>query len=636
MKWGNYRCLAGVLYLAGVLLCLLALPGQERMWAQEWASWGGDPGGMKYSTAAQIDKENVSKLQPAWTWHSGDVSDGSKYHVRSAFEATPLVVDGTMYVTTAFNRLVALEAETGRELWAFDPQIDKERSYTLFIHRGPAWWSDGERQRVLFGSIEGKLYSIDARTGELDRAFGVEGVVDLRAGFVDAHPGRAYGMTSPPAVFEDLVICGAWTSDGEPQAPSGDVRAFDVRTGKQVWRFHVVPREGEFGNETWEGDSWKGRGGANAWSVLSVDTERGLVFLPLTSPSADYYGGDRGGQNLFGDSLVALDARTGERKWHFQTVHHNIWDYDLPAQPNLIEVLREGKKVPAVAQVTKTGFTFVFHRETGEPLFPIEERPVPQGAVPGEKPWPTQPIPVKPPPFARQSMKREELANVDAKHRAFCEALVKDAVFGQLYTPIQEKPTVLFPGTNGGTNWGGASFDPESHTLYVNSADAGMISMMRRSREGAKLPFQRAGLRTPNARFWDDRLWPCQEPPWGHLTAIDMNTGEFRWRVVLGVVDELIEKGLPPTGAPSMGGSMVTAGGLVFIGASNDSRFRAFDKDSGKLLWETRLPASAHANPMTFVSRKTGKQYVVIAAGGGNKYNRNYADALIAYALPDE
>jgi quinoprotein glucose dehydrogenase len=618
--------------MLGTLLCL----GMVAVAAgQEWRHWGGDAGGMKFSPAKQIHKGNVDKLQPTWTWHSGDISDGSNYPVRSAFEATPLVVGDRLFVTTAFNRLVALDAETGKELWAFDPQINKERSYTLFIHRGPAYWTDGKRERLVYGTIDGRLFSIDAATGKPDPGFGENGVVNLRKDTADKFPGRAYGMTSPPAIFENLAICGAWTSDGEPKAPSGDIRAFDVLTGKLVWRFHVIPRPGEFGHDTWEGDSWVDRGGANAWSILSVDAKRGMVFLPLTSPSSDYYGGDRPGANLFGDSLVALDARTGQRKWHFQTVHHNIWDYDLPAQPNLIEVLRDGKKVPAVAQVTKTGFTFVFHRETGEPLFPIEERKVPPSDVPGEKAWPTQPFPVLPRPFARQTMMPYELADVDPKHRAFCEEIIREAVFGDLYTPISTKPTVLFPGTNGGTNWGGASFDPETQTLYVNSADAGMISYLREAREGAQLPYNRVGLRTNNARFWDQRLWPCQQPPWGHLTAIDMNTGEFRWRTVLGVVDELMEKGLPPTGAPSMGGSMVTAGGLVFIGASNDSRFRAFDKDTGKLLWETRLPASAHANPMSFVGKKTGRQYVVIAAGGGNKYSNVFSDALIAYALPE-
>jgi quinoprotein glucose dehydrogenase len=451
----------------------------------------------------------------------------------------------------------------------------------------------------------------------------------------DKYPDRAYGMTSPPAIFENLVICGAWVSDGNPQGPSGDVRAFDVHTGKQVWRFHTVPREGEVGNDTWEGDSWKGRGGTNVWSIMSVDTERGLVFLPLTSPSYDYYGGDRGGMNLFGDTLVALDARTGKRKWHFQTVHHNIWDYDLPAQPNLVEVMRDGKLVPAVAQITKTGYTFRLHRGRGEPLFEVEEREVPASEVPGEKAWPTQPHPVKPPPFARQEMERSELANVTPEHRKFCEDLVKDAVFGKLYTPIGLKPTVLFPGTNGGANWGGASFDPETRTLYVNAAEAGMISYMAKSREGSEAPYRRRGLRTPNARFWDRNLWPCQEPPWGLLTAIDLDTGEFRWQSTLGVVDELIEKGLPPTGAPNIGGSMVTAGGLVFIGATNDSRFRAFDKETGKELWVTRLPASAHANPMTYIGQKSGKQFVVIAAGGGNKYNKEFSSTLVAFWLPE-
>ncbi len=623
------KVFGGLPAVLGLLLLSAATP------AQEWHFWGGDAGGMKYSPVKQINRGNVARLKPAWTWHSGDISDGSKYPVRSAFEATPLMVANRLFVTTPFNRLVALNAETGTELWAFDPKIDKEHSYTLFIHRGPAYWTDGKRERLVYGTIDGRLFSIDAATGKPDPNFGEAGVVNLRKDAADKFPGRAYGMTSPPAIFENLAICGAWTSDGEPKAPSGDIRAFDVLTGKLVWRFHVVPRPGEFGHDTWEGDSWRDRGGVNAWSNLSVDRERALVFLPLTSPSADYYGGDRPGANLFGDSLVALKARTGERVWHFQTVHHNIWDYDLPAQPNLIEVVRDGKKIPAVAQVTKTGFTFVFNRETGEPLFPIEERKVPASTVPGEKAWPTQPIPTLPKPFARQSMKPDELANVDPAHRAFCEELIKDAVFGDLYTPIGTKPTVLFPGTNGGTNWGGASFDPETRTLYVNSADAGMISYLRPNREGAQVPYSRVGLRTNSARFWDRRLWPCQQPPWAHLTAIDMDTGEFRWRTVLGEVEELMAKGLPPTGAPGMGGSMVTAGGLVFIGSSNDSRFRAFDKDTGKLLWETKLPASAHANPMSFVGKKSGKQFVVIAAGGGNKYSDVFSDALIAYALPE-
>jgi membrane-bound PQQ-dependent dehydrogenase (glucose/quinate/shikimate family) len=601
---------------------------------QEWHSYGGDPGGARYSTLEQINRTNVARLQVAWTYKTGDSSDGKGASpVRSAFEATPLVIDGVMYFPTSFNRLIALDAETGRQLWAFDPKIDMTRIYTLFIHRGVAYWTDGERQRIYYGTIDGRLFAIDATNGKPVESFGENGMINLRIGVADEHPRAAYGMTSPPAIYKNLVICGAWASDGLPLGPSGDVRAFDAHTGKQVWRFHSIPHEGEFGNDTWEGDSWKGRGAANMWSIPSLDVERGIVYLPLTSPAADFYGGDRKGANLFGDSLVALDAATGKRIWHFQTVHHNIWDYDIPAQPNLVTVKRNGEDIPAVAQVTKTGFTFLFDRRDGTPLFEIEERKVPASDIPDEEAWPTQPFPVKPPPFARQSMTPDELTDVTPESRAFCEQISKDAVFGELYTPIGKKPTILFPGTNGGANWGGASFDPETDTLYVNSMDVGMISRLIERPQAEFIPWLHRGLGTPNARYWDKDLNPCQKPPWGHLTAIDLNTGEFRWRSVLGVVDELIEKGIPPTGTSNLGGGIVTAGGLVFIGATNDSRFRAFDKDTGKELWVTRLPASAHATPMTFRS-KSGKQFVVIAAGGGNKYNKAYDDTLVAFALP--
>ena len=616
--------------LRGAIWILTALPAL----AQEWPSYGGDSGGMRYSPLKQVNRGNVGKLKVAWTYHTGDWSDGKTLPVKSAFEATPLVVDGVMYVTTSFARLVALDAESGKELWAFDPKIDRESSANLFINRGGAYWSDNKSRRILFGTIRGRLYSIDAATGKPDDSFGQAGSINLRDGVADQFPDKIYGMTSPPAIYKNLAICGALTADGEPQGPSGDVRAFDVRTGKLVWRFHTIPRPGEFGHDTWEGDSWKDRAAVNPWSLLSVDAERGMVFLPLTSPASDYYGGDRKGANLFGDSVVALDALTGKRLWHFQTVHHNIWDYDLPAQPTLVTVLQGGRKVPAVAQITKTGFVFLLDRLTGKPLFEVVEKPVPPSEVPGEHAWPTQPFPVKPPPFARQGMTRDELANVTPEHRAFCEKLVEDAVFGNLFTPIGLKPTVLFPGTNGGANWGGGSFDPETQTLFVNSMDAGMFFRMTKRGEGAKIPYRPQGKGTPNSRFWDQNLWPCQQPPWGHLTAIDLNSGEFRWRSVLGVVDELVKKGLPPTGTANIGGSMVTAGGLVFIGATNDRRFRAFDKDTGKEIWTVMLPESAHATPMTYLGKKSGKQYVAIAAGGGNKYNNDFSDSLVVYSLP--
>jgi len=598
--------------------------------AQDWRYYAGDSGGQKYSKLKQIDRGNVTRLQVAWRFKTGDVSDGKAFPVRSAFEATPLMVDGVLYFSTPFNRLIALEADTGKQLWAFDPKLDRRAARNLFLHRGVAYWTDGKQKRLYYGTLDGELFAIDATNGEPVPTFGDKGKVNLREGMIAEGVRGTLGMTSPPAIYKNLIICGSIVTDGEPQGPSGDVRAFDAHTGKLVWRFHTVPQPGEFGHDTWKGDSWKNRGGTNAWSILSVDQERGIVFLPLTSPSSDFWGGDRHGNNLFGDSLVALNAATGKRIWHFQTVHHNIWDYDLPAQPVLIDVRKDGRLIPSVAQVSKMGFTFIFERATGKPIFDIVEKPVPQTTMPGEATSPTQPIPVKPPPFARQSMKREELTTIP-ESRAFCEKITKDAVFANIYTPVGEKPTVLFPGTNGGTNWGGASFDPATRTLYVNSHDNGMMPRYISRPEGSAIPFRTQG--PPYGRFWDENRYPCQQPPWGHLTAIDVDKGEFRWRVTLGVFDELVAKGIPPTGTSNLGGSLVTAGGLLFIGATNDSRFRAFDKDTGKELWVTRLPASAHANPMTYTG-KAGKQYVVIASGGGNKYNDTFADELIAFTLP--
>jgi len=620
----------GLLHSIPVLVLTLA----ASVPAQEWRHYGGDAGGSRYSPLKQITRDNVTRLQVAWTYRTGDFSDPKTWPVPTAFEATPLVVDGVLYVTTPFCRLIAIEAETGREIWTFDPRIDRERPYYLLVNRGAAYWTDGKRKRLYYGTLDGRLWAIDAGTGRPVEGFGERGSVDLKEGVAEASPDRLYSLTSPPAIYKDLVICGSATSDGEPRAPLGDVRAFDAHTGKLVWTFHVVPRKGEPGNEAWEGESWKQRGGANAWSMLSVDEERGIVYLPLTSPSFDFYGGDRPGVNLYGDSLVALDAATGRRLWHFQTVHHNIWDYDLPAQPVLATVRRGGASVPAVVQVTKTGFTFVFDRVTGAPLFEIEERAVPTSEVPGEQAWPTQPFPVRPRPFARQSMTREELTDVTPESRAYCAKLVEGAVFGSLFTPIGLKPTVLFPGTNGGANWGGASFDPETRTLFVNSMDVGMMYRMVKRPEGSDVPYRQQGSGTQHSRFWDKNRYPCQKPPWGHLTAIDLDSGEFRWRSVLGVIDELVAKGLPPTGTSNIGGSIVTAGGLVFIGATNDKRFRAFDKETGKELWVARLPTSAHAAPATFLGQNTGKQFVVIAAGGGNKYNDDYSDALVAFSLP--
>ena len=609
-----------------ILLLAAALP----LAAQQWEAYGGDAGGQKYSQLDQINRRNVATLQVAWEHDTGDFSDGSQgYPSRSAFEATPLVVDGVMYLTTPFARLLALEPETGKELWSFDSELDKRNRVNLFVNRGGAYWKGGDQRRFFLANQDGALFSVDLATGKADPRFGEDGRLDLTAGMMQA-PGRL-GMTSPVAVCKDVVVAGSWVTDGLPQGPAGDIRGFDARTGKLLWTFHTVPRPGEFGHDTWEGDSWEKRGGTNSWSISSVDPENGLVFVPLTSPSTDLYGGDRKGQNLFGNSLVALDCETGARRWHYQTIHHDLWDWDLPAQPVLIEVMRNDEKIAAVAQVAKTGFVFVFNRLTGEPLFPIDERPVPVSPVPGEESWPTQPHPQKPPPVTRQSMTRADFTNVTPESRAECLEMTKDAVVeGPLFRPIQEKLTVMFPGTNGGPNWGGGSWDPETHTLYVNSMDVGAFVQMIESQNP---DYRSRG--TKYGRFWDSNQYPCQKPPWAHLTAIDLNAGELRWRSVLGEYDELTALGVPKTGAANLGGSVVTKGGLVFIAATNDSRFRAFDKDTGEQLWETRLPASGHATPMTFLG-KDGRQYVAIAAGGGNKYNDNYMAKLVVFALPEE
>ncbi len=615
-------------------LALLALTFSTTLWlqAREWRHYGGDAGGTKYSALRQINRENVSQLKPAWTFDTGDFSDGTQYPPKSAFECTPLIVDGVMYVSTPFHRLIALEPERGKQLWTFDSGFDRQSRLGLFISRGVTYWQEGSRRRIYLGTQTGQLFSIDAKTGKPDPAFGKQGRLDLKKGVAEKFPHLSSGLTSPVAVCGDRIVVGGWVSDGEPQGPSGDIRAFDARSGRQVWRFHTVPREGEFGNDTWQGESWKDRGGVNAWSTMSVDEDNGMVFVPLTSPATDFYGGDRKGANLFSDSVVALDCRTGNRVWHFQTIHHDLWDWDLPAQPVLVTVRREGQDVPAVAQITKTGFVFVLDRLTGEPLFPVEERPVLASSIPGEESFPTQPHPVKPPPFARQSMTRHEITDVTPESRKECLEMLREAVIeGPLFRPIGSQLTVMFPGTNGGPNWGGASFDPMTGLLYVNSMDVGAFLKMVPRPQGSKLPYRVRG--TKYGRFWDSNQYPCQKPPWGALTAIDLNQGDFRWRVTLGEFDELKKKGIPQTGTPNLGGSIVTAGGVVFIGATNDSRFRAFDKDSGKELWATRLPASGHATPVTYLG-KDGKQYVAIAAGGGNKYNKKYTGKLVAFALP--
>lgn len=565
------------------------------------------------------------------THRGGSEKDG--HHV-APFESTPLVVDGVLYFSTPSNRVIALDGENGKEIWQFDPQAGQAGQRQFFQHRGVAYWQgkNADERRILFGTFDGRLIALGAKTGQPCRDFGKDGTVDLRAGVADAFPDAEYSVTSPPAIYQDLVITGAAVPEYPSMGPGGAVRAFDVRSGKLVWTFHTIPQPGEAGHETWQEDAWQNRTGANVWSIMSVDTERGLIFLPVGSASYDFYGADRKGMDLFANSLVALDAATGKLRWYFQMVHHDIWDYDLPAQPVLISVRRNRREIPAVAQVTKMGFVFILDRLTGKPLFPVEERRVPESNVPGEAAWPTQPFPLKPPPLVRQTFREADISEVTEESHQYCAELSHSLKTRGMYTPYSLEPTLVIPGTLGGGNWSGGSFDEASGYLFVNTNELGAVGAMLSQADDAPEKYRRGSKDGEYARFWDQNQWPCQKPPWGTLTAVDVNKGEIVWKVPLGSTSELKQK----TGTPNLGGSIVTAGGLVFIGATLDSRFRAFDAKTGEQLWATELEASAHAAPITYLGKSRGKQFVVIAAGGGGYFKGKVSDTLAGFALPDK
>ena len=625
MLSGIKRCLA----------CLMLLSAGVS--AQEWRFYGGDAGGTRFSALQQINRTNVGRLKRAWTYHTGETDRGGSEkdgHHAAAFESTPLVVDGVLYFSTPSNRVIALDAENGKEIWQFDPQAGQAGQRQFFQHRGVAYWQskNADDRRILFGTFDGRLIALGAKTGKPCRDFGKDGTVDLRAGVANAFPDAQYSVTSPPAIYQDLVITGAAVPEYPSMGPGGGVRAFDVRSGKLVWTFHTIPQPGEAGHETWQEDAWQNRTGANVWSIMSVDTERGLIFLPVGSASYDFYGADRKGMDLFANSLVALDAATGKLRWYFQMVHHDIWDYDLPAQPVLITVRRSGREILAVAQVTKMGFVFILDRLTGKPLFPVEERRVPESNVPGEAAWPTQPFPLKPPPLVRQTFREADISEVTEESHQYCADLSHSLKTRGMYTPYSLEPTLVVPGTLGGANWSGGSFDEASGYLFVNTNELGAVGAMLRQADDAPEKYRRGSNAGEYARFWDQNQWPCQKPPWGTLNAVDVNEGEIVWKVPLGSMSELNEK----TGTPNLGGSIVTAGGLVFIGATMDSRFRAFDAKTGEQLWATELEASAHAAPITYLGKSRGKQFVVIAAGGGGYFKGKVSDTLAAFALPDK
>ena len=618
----------------GTAVALGALHGScgRSSTAGEWPEWGREPGGTRYSPLAQIQRGNVAALQLAWTHRCGEISDGSSNPTRTAYECTPLMADGSLYVTTPYNRVLALDPETGIERWAFDPGLDLSRRYNLWANRGVGLWRNGSQRRLLHGTLDGRLIALDAATGKPCPDFGESGQVDV-----------GVRLTSPPTIVGDLAVIGG-------NAPT--LRAFDVRSGKLAWTRHKVPPDDEVARQTWDGDSWKRRRGGVAWTPLSADLERGLLYVPTDSPTYDYYGADRGGDNLYSNCVLALDAASGEYAWHFQATHHDIWDYDLCAQPVLCDIRRGGVAVPAVVQTSKQGFVYVLHRETGEPLFDVTETPAPQHCAPGEQPAATQPIPTKPAPFVRQSMSPDELSTVTPAHHAWAKELASRYQIAPLYHPGTERGVIIFPCNQGGGEWGGGCFNPETGRFLINGTNLADIVVMEArnseqpgrpvgreivTREGLaeSVTYRRKRIDVRQNKFWDpETLWPCQQPPWGVLSSIDLATGDYDWQVPLGEIPELTARGVPVTGTINMGGPVVTAGGLAFIGGSNDRRFRAFDTDTGEILWEAELDGSGHANPMTYAGPDSGRQFVVIAAGGGNKLSHKFTDALQAFALP--
>jgi quinoprotein glucose dehydrogenase len=696
----------------------------------DWPSYGGNKETNRYSSLDQVDTNNVQQLQVAWEFRTGDAD--TIHH--SQIQCNPLIIDTVLYGTTPQMKLFALHAVTGKELWVFDPAQNTGSGSADNLHfilnncRGISWWTDGKEDSRIFYTAGSHLYAINALNGKLVDSFGVNGRIDLHKGLDRDIKDMFVTATSPGMVFKDLLIMGSRVDEGPVAAP-GHIRAYDVRTGQQRWIFHTIPFPGEAGYETWEdSNAYRQIGGANNWSGMSLDEKRGIVYVPTGSASWDFYGGKRRGNNLYADCLLALDANTGKRIWHFQHIHHDVWDRDIPTPPALVTVTQNGKKIDAVAQTTKTGFVFVFNRETGESLFPIEEKPVPVDTeLTNEKLSPTQPIPSMPKPYVRQTFPEEELNNI-VSDSEYNDIKAKWASYRKdhMYAPPSKQGTIIFPGYDGGAEWGGPAFDPNTGLLYVNANEMAWVLTMvdlvhkpqqkeswlvagqrlyrkhcmschgpdrkgagnfpaildmekkyneqqlnelltagrrmmpafqhletqekdvitsfilnnqkMQSREFvdtftakyeyAKMPYTTTGYN----KFLTKSGYPAVRPPWGTLNAINLNTGELEWKIPLGEYPEFKAKGII-TGTENYGGPVVTAGGIVFIAATRDAKFRAFNKRTGKLLWETELPAPGFATPSVY--SVNGRQYIVIACGGG-KLGTKSGDSYVAFALPEK
>lgn len=703
----------------GFLLLLICIPACKDDAPQyvNWAVYLGDKHSSQYSPLTQINKENVKNLKVAWTYNSGD-ADHEKN--RTQIQCNPLIIDGILYGSSPKLKFFALNAETGKEIWTFDPFDDQEyKAFGMGVNRGLAFWTDGQQKRLLV-TAGPFIYAINAETGNLIPDFGANGKVDMHDGLDRNVDNLFINSNTPGIIYKDKLILGCRVSEsGGTGAVPGHIRAFNVHTGEQEWIFHTIPHPGEYGYETWPPGAWQYSGGANAWAGLSVDEERGIVFVPTGSASFDFYGGDRIGENLFANCLLALDANTGDRKWHFQTVHHDIWDRDLPAPPNLVRVNHNGKEIDAVAQITKSSYIFLFDRETGEPLFPITEVPTSPSTLEGESAWPTQPIPVKPPQFSRNRVTEKDLTTRTPEANAYARKIWEQATEGEHFTPLSENGTIVFPGLDGGGEWGGAAFEPSSGNLIVNASEMPwVLSLSKSDKIGAKnipkgksiynafclschgkdlqggdmfgavpslknlkeridknqltqilqngkgtmpsfnfLPEDQIDaiaaflLEAPDTekvkveeqdtwpypyyfngytRFQDQEGYPAITPPWGTLNAINLNTGEISWKVTLGVYPELVANGMEPMGSESYGGPVVSSSGLIFMAGTLDEKFRVFDSKDGSLLFETMLPAAGFATPAVYAV--DGKQYIVIACGGG-KLGKKSGDAYVAFSL---